>query len=200
MKPKNLSLLGTRRPLILGQIVCVGCATGDFWGALDWSLSLCRLAAKWFCVIAGRTSCYRQSRWQSASAAGAPRIRNDEGGFKPAARLGSAGIAALPDVTITSQRGCQPPTRRPRALAAPWATSSVAQACEEKAPLFRRRRVPSLCFISLKFGDAATLSDPGLEVGSKGENPNWGRRFCEELRCFWRTDGKLKKPQHLLRC
>lgn len=193
MKPKNLSLLRTTRPLILGQIACVGSATGDYWGASDWSLSLCRLASKWSCVIAGRTSCYRQGWWQSASATGAPGIRNEKGGFKPAARLGSAGTAALPDVTITSQHGCQTPTRRPRALAAPWATSSVAQACEEKAPVFCRWCVPSLCFILLKFGDAITFSDPDLEVRSKDEDLKRGRRFCEELRCFCRMDSKLKK-------
>lgn len=197
MKPKNLSVLRTRRPLILGQIVCVGCATGDFWDAADWSLSLCRLAAKWFCVIEGRTSCYRQSRWQSARQP-EPRMRNDEGSFKLAARLGSAALA-LPDVTITSQRGCQTPTRRPRALAAPWATSSVAQACEEKAPVFCRLRVPPLCFVSFRLNSATLQHFLTLRQrsGDRDEDPKRGRRFCEELRCFWKTANQRNRNIYL---
>lgn len=104
-----------------------------------------------------------------------PRIPNDEGGFKPAARLGGAGIAALPDVTITSQRGCQTPPRRPRALAAPRASSSVVRACEEKAPVFYRR------FCSVWREGFLTLR---WRPGGGNEDPKAGRRFCEELRCW----------------
>lgn len=53
---------------ILGQIFTAWVMQQEIFEGPQFQ-ALCRLAAKWFCVISGRTFCYRLGRWQSAPTA-----------------------------------------------------------------------------------------------------------------------------------